>query len=83
MWSYDGKDEKESRPERYNGFLIRREDRADRRRRKISFAARKRSKSGKGRTKSKSRACIPGLTEKKETPGIGAACISEWGNGRE
>ena len=83
MWSYDGKDEKESRPERYNGFLIRREDRADRCRRKISFAAGKGVNPGKGERRVKVGRVFPDLRKRRKTTGIGAAWISEWGNGRE
>ena len=77
MWSYDGKDEKESRPERYNGFLIRREDRADRRRRKISFAAEKGVNPGKGERRVKVGRVFPDLRKRRKTTGIGAACISD------
>ena len=75
--SYDGKDEKESRPERYNGFLIRKGNRVDRRRRKISFTAGKGVNPGKGERRVKVGRVFPDLRKRKKTTGIGAACISE------
>lgn len=70
MWSYDGKDEKESRPERYNGFLIRREDRADRCRRKISFAAGKGVNPGKDERRVKVGRVFPDLRKRKKNPRV-------------
>ena len=38
---------------------------------------------GKGERRVKVGRVFPDLRKRKKTTGIGAACISEWGNGRE